>query len=137
MAQVTISVNGRPYTVACEDGQEPRLNELAVAFDKEVKALASAVGQVGDNRLLVIAGLSLIDRLNDESAASESASGSAADAAAALAAAEERAASAEERARAAEEKVSVSAARATSLERQLDAAAKRLDAMAERLEADA
>lgn len=65
MAHVSISINGRPYTVACEDGQEPRLNELAVALDAEVKGLAAAVGQVGDSRLLVISGLSLIDQLSD------------------------------------------------------------------------
>lgn len=65
MAHVSISINGRPYTVACEDGQEPRLNELAVALDAEVKGLAGAIGQVGDSRLLVISGLSLIDQLSD------------------------------------------------------------------------
>lgn len=65
MAQVSISINGRPYTVACEDGQEPRLQELAAALDEEVSGLASAIGQVGDTRLLVIAGLSLVDRMSD------------------------------------------------------------------------
>lgn len=133
MAQVTISVNGRPYTVACEDGQEPRLHELAAALDKEVAGLAKAVGQVGDNRLLVIAGLSLIDRLSDESVKSSDASG----AAVALAASEARAEKAVARAAAIEEKLTVAAARSTSLERQLAEAARRLDALAASVEEDA
>lgn len=130
MAQVTISVNGRPYTVACEDGQEPRLHELAAALDEEVTGLAAAVGQVGDNRLLVIAGLSLIDRLSDESARSSDAS----DVAASLAASEARAEKAEARAIAVEEKLTVAAARSTSLERQLAEAARRMDALAASVE---
>jgi cell division protein ZapA len=65
MAQVSIHINGRPYSIACEDGQESRLTDLAAGLDSEVRSLASTVGQVGDSRLLVICGLSLIDRIND------------------------------------------------------------------------
>ena len=65
MAQVTITINGRPHVVGCEDGQEPRLMELATLLDNEVRGIANAMGQIGDSRLLVISGLSLVDRLND------------------------------------------------------------------------
>lgn len=131
MAQVSISINGRPYTVACEDGQEPRLQELAAALDAEVSDLASAIGQVGDTRLLVITGLSLVDRMSDLAAelqqpASNSPSASDADNSRAEAA-EARAAEAETRATAAERRVE-------ELETQLAAATDRISSIAASLQ---
>jgi cell division protein ZapA len=64
MPLVQVVVNGREYQVACDDGQEERLKELAQLFDKRVQALASSVGQVGDSRLLLMAGLVLADELS-------------------------------------------------------------------------
>jgi|SRR5687767_12739731 cell division protein ZapA len=64
MPLVEVVVNGREYQVACDDGQEERLRELAQAFDKRVQALAASVGQVGDARLLLMAGLVLADELS-------------------------------------------------------------------------
>jgi cell division protein ZapA len=49
MAQVTIQVNGRPYMVGCEDGQEPHLTEhLARLFDRQVRQVSQDVGQLGE-----------------------------------------------------------------------------------------
>ncbi len=132
MAQVSISINGRPYTVACEDGQEPRLRELAAALDEEVSGLATAIGQVGDTRLLVIAGLSLVDRMADLAAEldGQSASVPAANPAAAPAAApadDGREEAAEARAEAAERRVA-------ELEAQLAAATDRISSIAASLE---
>jgi cell division protein ZapA len=124
MAQVSISINGRPYTVACEDGQEPRLRELAAALDEEVSGLASAIGQVGDTRLLVIAGLSLVDRMADLAAELD---GQGAPAPSALAADDGRAEAAEARAEAAERRVA-------ELEAQLAAATDRISSIAASLE---
>ena len=52
MAQVTLSVNGRPYVVGCEDGQEAHLTELARLFDAQVRQVSQDVGQKSILRLL-------------------------------------------------------------------------------------
>lgn len=65
MAEVTLTINGRNYTVACDDGQEPHLRTLAAHIDECVGDLVEAVGQVGESRLLVMAGLMVADELAD------------------------------------------------------------------------
>jgi len=65
MAQVEVTINGRGYTVACEAGQESHLTQLAAMLDSRVTDLAGAVGQLGDARLLVMAGLLLADELEE------------------------------------------------------------------------
>lgn len=65
MAQVTIHVNGRPYMVGCEDGQEPHLTELARLFDRQVRQVSSDVGQLGETRLFLMGALLLADELSD------------------------------------------------------------------------
>ena len=65
MAQVTIEVNGRPYTVGCEDGQEQHLIELAQHFDRNVRQVGQEVGQLGEARLFLMGGLLLADELAD------------------------------------------------------------------------
>ena len=65
MAQVTLSVNGRPYVVGCEDGQEAHLTELARLFDTQVRQVSQDVGQLGETRLFLMAALLLADELSD------------------------------------------------------------------------
>lgn len=65
MAQVTIHVNGRPYMVGCEDGQESHLTELARLFDRQVRQVSSDVGQLGETRLFLMGALLLADELSD------------------------------------------------------------------------
>ena len=65
MGQVNVTVNQRSYTVACGDGEEQHLIELAKYLDKRVGELTEAVGQVGDARLLLMAGLLICDDLSD------------------------------------------------------------------------
>lgn len=65
MASVEIIVNGRPYKIGCEDGAEERLVRLARQFDEEVAKLAAQVGQIGDLRLFLMAGLVLCDELEE------------------------------------------------------------------------
>jgi len=65
MAQVDITVNGRSYSVACDDGQEEHLHRLAAYLDKRVGELAASMGQLGDARLLVMAGLLVSDELSE------------------------------------------------------------------------
>ncbi len=63
MAQLTIEVNGRPYLVGCEDGQEDHLLQLAAQFDGQVRLLTDKVGHLGETRLLVMGALMMADEL--------------------------------------------------------------------------
>lgn len=65
MAQLTIEVNGRPYLVGCEDGQEQHLRELAKLFDANVRQLQGAVGQLGETRLFLMGALMMADELSE------------------------------------------------------------------------
>ena len=65
MAQVDVSVNGQSYRIACEDGQEDRLVDLAAMVNEKVLGLVNQIGQVGSNRLLVMAALIIADELVD------------------------------------------------------------------------
>ncbi|MEL7029155.1 MAG: cell division protein ZapA [Pseudomonadota bacterium] len=65
MANVVISVNGRTYTVSCDEGQEDRLRQLAGYLDVQVTRLSEQVGQVGDARLFLMAGLMVADELSE------------------------------------------------------------------------
>ena len=65
MAQVTVDVNGRPYTVGCEDGQEAHLTALARLFDEQVRQVGEEVGQLGETRLFLMGALLLADELSD------------------------------------------------------------------------
>ncbi|MHA1566988.1 MAG: cell division protein ZapA [Alphaproteobacteria bacterium] len=67
MAQVAVTINGRNYRIACEDGQEDHLIQLAGYLNGKVEELVTAVGQIGDTRLLVMAGLLIADELSDSS----------------------------------------------------------------------
>lgn len=63
MPDVQVEVNGRSYVVSCEPGQEQHLVDLAREIDMRAGALIESMGQIGDNRLLVIVGLLLADEL--------------------------------------------------------------------------
>lgn len=65
MAQVDITINGRNYKVACDDGQEEHLSSLGSFVNGRVKELTDAVGQIGDSRLLVMACLLISDELGE------------------------------------------------------------------------
>ncbi len=63
MAQVTITINSREYAVACEDGQEVRIYQLARQLDEKAKMITQGVGQVNENMLLAMVGLLVADEL--------------------------------------------------------------------------
>ncbi len=79
MAQVTITINSREYAVACEDGQEVRIIQLARLLDEKAKALNLSVGQVNESMVLVLAGLLLADELSELKKAGKSSSAVAVD----------------------------------------------------------
>lgn len=71
MGQVVVTIAGRSFRLACEDGDEARLSALAQTFDRTVDELRGSFGEVGDTRLAVMAGLVMTDRLGEAEAKSE------------------------------------------------------------------
>jgi cell division protein ZapA len=63
MGKVSVTLNGRAFTIGCEDGQETYLRELARHLDAHVTDLSKQVGQIGDLRLLLMASLVVVDEL--------------------------------------------------------------------------
>ena len=68
MPLVNVMVNSRAYTIACDEGEEDHLRELATHVDSKVKELLSSVGQVGDQRLLLMAALLIADEHHEAAA---------------------------------------------------------------------
>ncbi|MGV3652307.1 MAG: cell division protein ZapA [Devosia sp.] len=65
MPDVNVEINGRKYRMACEDGQEPHLLSLAERFNQQIEQLKGAFGEIGDNRLTVMAGIAVLDELGE------------------------------------------------------------------------
>ena len=65
MSQVTVTINGRQFRMACEDGQEGQLMRLAEDLDRRIEGLRSRFGEIGDTRLTVMAALTVADELAD------------------------------------------------------------------------
>jgi cell division protein ZapA len=68
MAQVTVTINGRNYPVACRDGEEERIGELARYIDDKMRGFAEELGNVGETRLFLLTALVLADELGDAQA---------------------------------------------------------------------
>ncbi|MDX6806716.1 cell division protein ZapA [Terrihabitans rhizophilus] len=65
MAEVSVSIAGRSYRMACDDGQEEHLHELSKAVDDKINAMRKSFGEIGDLRLTVMASVVLADELSD------------------------------------------------------------------------
>ncbi|MGK6311987.1 cell division protein ZapA [Neorhizobium sp. DT-125] len=65
MAQVTVMIDGKAYRMACEEGQEDHLTELAARFDRYVGHLKGQFGEIGDLRITVMAGIMIMDELSE------------------------------------------------------------------------
>ncbi|PTW59661.1 cell division protein ZapA [Breoghania corrubedonensis] len=65
MAQVNVTINGRAYRMACDDGEEERLLGLGRRFDETIGTLRSSFGEIGDQRLTVMAGVMMTDLLSE------------------------------------------------------------------------
>ncbi len=63
MASVSVTIDGKSYRMACEDGQEARLRGLAADFDRRLAEQRKFMGEIGDMRLTVVAALMLSDEL--------------------------------------------------------------------------
>jgi cell division protein ZapA len=68
MSHVNVTINGRQYRMACEEGQEARLLKLAESMESRVESLRGKFGEIGDARLTVMAALTVCDELLDAQA---------------------------------------------------------------------
>ena len=65
MSQVNVVIDGKSYRMACDPGQEEHLEALAGKFDKYVGHLKSSFGEIGDQRITVMAGIMVMDELSE------------------------------------------------------------------------
>lgn len=65
MAHVSVTINGRQFRMACDDGQEDHLLRLAAEVNEKVDQLKGAFGEIGDTRLTVMAAIMVADELAD------------------------------------------------------------------------
>jgi cell division protein ZapA len=63
MSQVSVTINGRQFRMACEDGQEGHLMNLARELENRIGGLRSKFGEIGDTRLTVMAAITVADEL--------------------------------------------------------------------------
>jgi cell division protein ZapA len=63
MPEVNVEIGGRKYRMACEEGEQGHLIALAKRFDAQVEGIKGAVGEIGDTRLTVMAGIAVLDEL--------------------------------------------------------------------------
>jgi cell division protein ZapA len=65
VSQVNVTINGKVYRIACDDGQEGHLNTLAGRLDGTIQQLRTAFGEIGDQRLTVMAAIMVMDEAAD------------------------------------------------------------------------
>jgi cell division protein ZapA len=65
MSHINVTINGRQYRMACEEGQEVRLLKLAEQLETRIQSLRGKFGEIGDARLTVMAALTACDELVD------------------------------------------------------------------------
>lgn len=65
MGQVSKKINGRTYRLSCDDGEEQRLSELLAYVDTHTDKLTEQFGQIGEDRLMMMAAIKIADELWD------------------------------------------------------------------------
>ena len=61
MANVTIKFNGKEFLLSCEDGQEEHLEELLIQINQKFNSLKNDLGNLGENKLLLITAVKVMD----------------------------------------------------------------------------
>jgi cell division protein ZapA len=65
MGQITVTIDGKAYRMACDDGQEEHLASLAAYFDARVQDMRKSFGEIGDMRLAVMASVTMADEVSE------------------------------------------------------------------------
>lgn len=68
MGQVSISIRGRQYQIACDDGQEAHLARLGRYLDEQAKQLTASTGPISESLMMVMVALTIADELSDATA---------------------------------------------------------------------
>ena len=55
MAQISVTIDGRKYRLACNEGEEARLESLAGMIDEKIGEMRTTFGEIGDQRLVIMA----------------------------------------------------------------------------------
>ncbi|AGF75026.1 hypothetical protein BAnh1_11580 [Bartonella australis AUST/NH1] len=65
METIPVTIDGKVYRMACDEGQEHYLTELAAQLDQYITHLKKNFGEIGDHRLSVMAGIMIIDEMEE------------------------------------------------------------------------
>jgi cell division protein ZapA len=65
MSQVSVTIDGRKYRLACNEGEEARLESLAGLIDDKIGEMRTTFGEIGDQRLVIMAALTVADNLTE------------------------------------------------------------------------
>lgn len=65
MPQVVVTIDGKTYRMACGPGEEDHLHDLASGVEEKIQGLKDGVGQIGDQRLTIMAAIMTADELAD------------------------------------------------------------------------
>ena len=65
MANVSIKFNGKEFLLSCDDGQEEHLEELLIHLNQKFNELKNNLGNLGENKLLLITAVKIIDEYHE------------------------------------------------------------------------
>ena len=65
MANVSIKFNGKEFLLSCDDGQEEHLEELLIQFNQKFNELKNDLGNLGENKLLLITAVKIMDEYHE------------------------------------------------------------------------
>tara|TARA_Y100000389_G_scaffold145401_1_gene143934 strand:+ start:66 stop:509 length:444 start_codon:yes stop_codon:yes gene_type:complete len=65
MANVSIKFNGKEFLLSCDDGQEEHLEELLIQLNQKFNDLKNSLGNLGENKLLLITAVKVIDEYHE------------------------------------------------------------------------
>lgn len=72
MAAVIVTIAGRTYRLSCDDGEEPRLEQLARYVENKILSMKDSFREIGEQRIVVMAALSIADEATDVRAKAQS-----------------------------------------------------------------
>ena len=65
MPEIAVDINGRSHNIACEEGEEERVQYLASLISTSVTQLAEKLGPIGDIKLMLLATITVLDENQD------------------------------------------------------------------------
>jgi cell division protein ZapA len=71
MSQVSVTIGGRAFRLACNPGEEAHLEGLARTVDEKIRTMRASFGEIGDQRLVVMAALTIADELHEARATAQ------------------------------------------------------------------